>query len=407
MFAFYKSIFGDVLTDKIKISIFGSTGSIGVNTVDVVHRAGSINRFDVKVLSGGENIKLLAQQAQKLKPDLVVTAFPSRLEELEGYLSGSGIRVLAGDEALVEAACIHSDWTMSSIVGAAGIKVGLKSLEHGGTLALANKETLVCAGALVNKLAKKFKAKIIPVDSEHSAVFQCLRGEKISEVESVTLTASGGPFRNLPIERLEKVSPDQAANHPNWSMGKKISIDSASMFNKGLEVVEAHHLFSLSGEKIKVLIHPQSIVHALVNFNDGSTIAQMGNPDMRSAISFALNYPNRSFLDMKRLDLVELSSLTFEKVDFARWPSLKMAYHVIELGGYAGVVFNAAKEEASEAFINKEIGFLEMYKCVEAVIEYLSDKGYFKNKISSIDEIFEIDKLARSLSQKYLNKKCM
>ena len=313
------------MTDRKQISIFGSTGSIGVNTVDILLRSGGRNKFHVKVLSGGNNVKLLAEQAIKLQAELVVTAFSNKLEELNSYLSGSGIQASAGEGALLEAACIHCDWTMSSIVGAAGIKVGLKSLEHGGVLALANKETMVCAGDLAKKLAKKYQSKIIPVDSEHSAIFQCLRGEKITEVESVTLTASGGPFRNLPIDELKNVSPSEAANHPNWSMGKKISIDSASMFNKGLEVVEAHHLFSLSGDMINVLIHPESIIHALVNFNDGASIAQMGVPDMRSAIGFALNYPDRSFLDIKRMDLRELSALTFEKVDFNRWPSLRLA----------------------------------------------------------------------------------
>ena len=393
------------MTDRKQISIFGSTGSIGVNTVDILLRSGGRNKFSVKVLSGGNNVKLLAEQAIKLQAELVVTAFSNKLEELNSYLLGSGIQASAGEGALVEAACIHCDWTMSSIVGAAGIKVGLKSLEHGGVLALANKETMVCAGDLAKKLAKKHQSKIIPVDSEHSAIFQCLRGENIKEVESITLTASGGPFRNLPIDELKNVSPNEAANHPNWSMGKKISIDSASMFNKGLEVIEAHHLFSLSGDMINVLIHPESIIHALVNFNDGTSIAHMGVPDMRSAIGFALNYPDRSFLDIKRMDLLELSALTFEKVDFNRWPSLRLAYTVIDLGGSAGVVYNAVKEEALEAYINEEIGFLDMFRCVETVIEYLECKNYFTNKNMNIDEIFENDKIARDLSQKYLKGK--
>ena len=393
------------MTDRKQISIFGSTGSIGVNTVDILLRSGGRNKFHVKVLSGGNNVKLLAEQAIKLQAELVVTAFSNKLEELNSYLLGSGIQASAGEGALLEAACIHCDWTMSSIVGAAGIKVGLKSLEHGGVLALANKETMVCAGDLAKKLAKKYQSKIIPVDSEHSAIFQCLRGEKITEVESVTLTASGGPFRNLPIDELKNVSPSEAANHPNWSMGKKISIDSASMFNKGLEVVEAHHLFSLSGDMINVLIHPESIIHALVNFNDGASIAHMGVPDMRSAIGFALNCPDRPFLDIKRMDLLELSALTFEKVDFNRWPSLRLAYTVIDLGGSAGVVYNAVKEEALEAYINEEIGFLDMFRCVETVIEYLECKNYFTNKNMNIDEIFENDKIARDLSQKYLKGK--
>ena len=395
------------MTDRLTVSIFGSTGSIGVNTVDVLLQAGGEKSFRVRVLSGGDNVKLLAEQAIQLKAEVVVTVFPHKLEELESYLYGSGIQVLAGKKALVDSASICAEWTMSAIVGAAGIKVGLKSLEHGGILALANKETMVCAGDLANQLAKKYGSKIIPVDSEHSAIFQCLRGENMKEVESVTLTASGGPFKSLPIEKLKSVSPEQAANHPNWSMGKKISIDSASMFNKGLEVVEAHYLFSLSGHMIKVLIHPESIIHALVNFVDGSTIAHMSAPDMRSAIAFALNFPNRSYLDVKRMNLLDLSALTFEKVNFDRWPSLRLAYRVIDFGGSAGVVYNASKEEALEAFINKEIGFLDMYKCVEEVIMYLAREEHFKHEILTLNQIFEHDKLARTLSRKYLKNKCI
>ena len=211
---------------------------------------------------------------------------------------------------------------MSSIVGAAGIKVGINSAKHGGTIALANKETMVCAGNIIHNVAKEHNTTIIPVDSEHSAIFQCCRGEKKDEIESITLTASGGPFRDWSIDKLKDVTPETAANHPNWSMGKKISIDSASMFNKGLELIEANVLFGLEGQKINVLIHPQSIVHAFVNFNDGSTIAQMSRPDMISAIGFALNYPDRSYINVERMDLIKVGSLTFEEIDFERWPAL-------------------------------------------------------------------------------------
>ena len=388
-----------------EISIFGSTGSIGSTTVKLLLQQGGSERYDVKVLTGGNNIKLLADQAIKLCAGRVVTAYDEKLEELQFYLKGSGIEVAAGEEALLDASNIYSDWAMSSIVGAAGIKVGINSAKHGRTIALANKETMVCAGNIINNIAKEHNTTIIPVDSEHSAIFQCCRGEKKDEIESITLTASGGPFRDWPIDKLKDVSAETAANHPNWSMGKKISIDSASMFNKGLEVIEANVLFGLEGQKINVLIHPQSIVHAFVNFNDGSTIAQMSRPDMISAIGFALNYPDRSYINVERMDLIKTGSLTFEEMDFERWPALRLAYDIINLQSSSGAAYNASKEEALTAFIENEIGFLDMYKCVHYVINYLKGGGYFKNKSLGLSEIFEVDSLARKLTKKYITNK--
>ena len=387
------------------ISIFGSTGSIGSTTVKLLLQQGGSENYDVKVLTGGNNIKLLADQAIKLCAGRVVTAYDEKLEELQFYLKGSGIEVAAGEEALLDASNIYSDWAMSSIVGAAGIKVGINSAKHGGTIALANKETMVCAGNIINKVAKEHDTTIIPVDSEHSAIFQCCRGEKKDEIESITLTASGGPFRDWPIDKLKDVSAETAANHPNWSMGKKISIDSASMFNKGLEVIEANVLFGLEGQKINVLIHPQSIVHAFVNFNDGSTIAQMSRPDMISAIGFALNYPDRSYINVERMDLIRTGSLTFEEMDFERWPALRLAYDIINLQSSSGAAYNASKEEALTAFIENEIGFLDMYKCVHYVINYLKGGGYFENKSLGLSEIFEVDSLAIKLTKKYITNK--
>ena len=388
-----------------EISIFGSTGSIGSTTVKLLLQQGGSENYDVKVLTGGNNIKLLADQAIKLCAGRAVTAYDEKLEELQFYLKGSGIEVAAGEEALLDASNIYSDWAMSSIVGAAGIKVGINSAKHGGTIALANKETMVCAGNIINNVAKEHDTTIIPVDSEHSAIFQCCRGEKKDEIESITLTASGGPFRDWPIDKLKDVSAETAANHPNWSMGKKISIDSASMFNKGLEVIEANVLFGLEGQKINVLIHPQSIVHAFVNFNDGSTIAQMSRPDMISAIGFALNYPDRSYINVERMDLIKTGSLTFEEMDFERWPALRLAYDIINLQSSSGAAYNASKEEALTAFIENEIGFLDMYKCVHHVINYLKGGGYFENKSLGLSEIFEVDSLARKLTKKYITNK--
>ena len=387
------------------ISIFGSTGSIGSTTVKLLLQQGGSEHYDVKVLTGGYNIKLLAEQAIKLCAGRAVTAYDEKLEELQFYLKGSGIAVAAGEEALLDSSNIYSDWVMLSIVGAAGIKVGINSAKHGGTIALANKETLVCAGNIINNVAKEYNTTIIPVDSEHSAIFQCCRGEKKDEIESITLTASGGPFRDWPIDKLKDVSAKTAANHPNWSMGKKISIDSASMFNKGLEVIEANVLFGLEGQKINVLIHPQSIVHGFVNFNDGSTIAQMSRPDMISAIGFALNYPDRSYINVERMDLIKTGSLTFEEMDFERWPALRLAYDIINLQSSSGAAYNASKEEALTAFIENEIGFLDMYKCVYYVINYLKGGGYFVNKSLGLSEIFEMDSLARKLTKKYITNK--
>jgi 1-deoxy-D-xylulose-5-phosphate reductoisomerase len=391
--------------DRRKISIFGSTGSIGSTTAKLLLQQGGSDVYDINVLTGGDNVKLLADQAIELSARLAITAFEENLEELEFYLKGSGINVAAGETALIESSDIYSDWTMSSIVGAAGIKVGINSTKHGGTIALANKETMVCAGNIINNIAKKYNTRIIPVDSEHSAIFQCCRGEKKDDIESITLTASGGPFRDWPIEKIKNVNAEIAANHPNWSMGKKISIDSASMFNKGLEVIEANALFGLEGKNINVLIHPQSIVHAFVNFKDGSTIAQMSLPDMSTAIGFALNYPNRSYINVERMDLSNIGNLTFEEMDYERWPALCLAYEIIELQSSAGAVYNASKEEALTAFINNKIGFLDMYESVNYVINYLKGEGYFENKFLSLNEVFESDSLARKLTKNYITNK--
>jgi 1-deoxy-D-xylulose-5-phosphate reductoisomerase len=293
---------------------------------------------------------------------------------------------------------------MSAIIGAAGIEVGLNSAKHGGVLALANKETLVCAGNLLKEIALKNSTIIIPVDSEHSAIFQCLRGEKEDAIESITLTASGGPFRDWPLEKLNYVEPREAARHPNWSMGKKISIDSASMFNKGLEVIEASSLFALPKEKINVLIHPQSIVHGFISFKDGASIAQMSSPDMLTAIGFSLNYPDRPHVKVDRLNLSKVHNLNFEEVDFNRWPALRLAYKVIDLKSTAATVYNASKEVASEAFIEGKIGFLDMFVCVDYVVDYLNKKNYFSTNYFGLSEVFESDSLSRKITREYISK---
>mgnify|MGYP001185219946 FL=1 len=385
-----------------KISIFGSTGSIGCNTVKLLLQQGGSSNYNVQVLTGGKNVKVLADQAIKLKAKMAVTAHDEKLNELRFYLKDSEINVAAGKKALIDSSHIKSDWTMSAIIGAAGIEVGLNSAKHGGVLALANKETLVCAGNLLKEIALKNSTIIIPVDSEHSAIFQCLRGEKEDAIESITLTASGGPFRDWPLEKLKYVEAGDAAKHPNWSMGKKISIDSASMFNKGLEVIEASSLFALSKDKIKVLIHPQSIVHGFIGFKDGASIAQMSSPDMLTAIGFSLNYPNRPYVKVDRMNLGKIHNLNFEEIDFNRWPALGLAYDVIDLKSTSATVYNAAKEEASEAFIEGKIGFLDMFTCVDYVIDYLIKKDYFATNYCGLAEIFESDSLSRKITRKYI-----
>ena len=387
-----------------KISIFGSTGSIGCNTVKLLLQQGGSSNYSVQVLTGGKNVKVLADQAIKLKAKTAVTAHDDKLNELRFYLKDSEINVAAGKKALIDSSHIKSDWTMSAIIGAAGIEVGLNSAKHGGVLALANKETLVCAGNLLKEIALKNGTIIIPVDSEHSAIFQCLRGEKADAIESITLTASGGPFRDWPLEKLNYVEPREAARHPNWSMGKKISIDSASMFNKGLEVIEASSLFALPKEKINVLIHPQSIVHGFISFKDGASIAQMSSPDMLTAIGFSLNYPDRPHVNVDRLNLSKVHNLNFEEVDFNRWPALRLAYKVIDLKSTAATVYNAAKEEASEAFIEGKIGFLDMFTCVDYVVDYLNKKNYFSTNYFGLSEIFESDSLSRKITREYITK---
>ena len=390
--------------EKKQIAILGSTGSIGTQALEVIAQHPSL--FSVEVLTANNNSSLLIEQAKKFKPNVVVIKNKEKYKAVNDALFDLGIKVFCGEKSLEDV--VESDnitLVLTALVGYSGLKPTIKAIKSGKNIALANKETMVCAGNIINNIAKKYNTRIIPVDSEHSAIFQCCRGEKKDDIESITLTASGGPFRDWPIEKIKNVNAEIAANHPNWSMGKKISIDSASMFNKGLEVIEANALFGLEGKNINVLIHPQSIVHAFVNFKDGSTIAQMSLPDMSTAIGFALNYPNRSYINVERMDLSNIGNLTFEEMDYERWPALCLAYEIIELQSSAGAVYNASKEEALTAFINNKIGFLDMYESVNYVINYLKGEGYFENKFLSLNEVFESDSLARKLTKNYITNK--
>ena len=311
-----------------RVSVFGSTGSIGESTFDLLRR----DEVQVVALTGGRNVARLAEQARALRAELAVTCYPECLPALREALAGSGVETAAGAAALIEAADRPVDWAMSAIVGAAGLAPGFRALRHGGTLALANKESLVTAGPLLMAEAARHGARILPVDSEHSAIFQALRGERMEAVERVTLTASGGPFRSWPLARLAAATVAEASTHPNWAMGQRITIDSASMFNKAMELIETREFFGFLPDQIEVLVHPQSIVHALVAFRDGAVMAHMGAPDMRHAIGHALSWPERAALPVPRLDLARIGSLTFETPDEARFPALRLAREVMAAG---------------------------------------------------------------------------
>ena len=376
-----------------RVTILGATGSIGQNTIDLIRR--EPGAYKVVALTGGANIARLAEDARALGADLAVTAYDDRLEDLRAALAGSGIAVAAGTQAVIEAARRPADWIMSAIVGSAGLAPGLAALEQGTTLALANKESLVCAGALLLETARRHGARILPVDSEHSAVFQALAGEEMESVERIVITASGGAFRDWPIERLARATVAEASRHPNWDMGQRITIDSASMFNKALEVIETREFFGVKPEQIEVLVHPESLVHALVGFTDGALMAHVGAPDMRHAIGYALHWPERRALPVPRLNLAEVGTMTFRAPDEARYPALRLARMVMEAGGLAGAAFNAAKERSLDGFIAGRLGFLEMAVVVERVLDRFVTQGDHVNAAMTLDNVSETDHVAR------------
>ena len=377
-----------------RISVFGSTGSIGVNTLDLL-TPGSV---DIVALTGGRNIALLAAQARRFNAQIAVTAYEDCLPGLRAALAGSGVAVAAGSAAIAEAADRPADWTMSAIVGAAGLVPGLRALAHGGTLALANKESLVTAGPLLMAAARQHGATILPVDSEHSAVFQALAGQDVTGVERIIITASGGPFRDWTFEQMARATPEQAVAHPNWSMGQRISIDSASLFNKALELIETKEYFCVSPGTIEVLVHPQSIVHALVGFRDGGLLAHLGPPDMRHAIGYALHWPERGDVPVARLDLAALGALEFAAPDPTRFPALRLAREVMETGGLAGAAFNAAKEVALDHFIEHFISFTHMAEVVEETLSRISRQNGLTNAPDGLNDVLLMDKLAREMA---------
>jgi len=381
------------------VSVLGATGSIGESAFDLLMRSGGPERYRTVALTGAANVARLAEMARALRAEVAVTALPEKLGELRAALTGSGTEAAAGAAAIAEAAARPADWTLSAIIGAAGLPPGLEVLRRGGTLALANKESLVAAGRLVMSEAARGKARILPVDSEHSALFQVLGHENLESVESVTITASGGAFRDWPLDRLARATVAEASCHPNWSMGQRITIDSASMFNKALELIEAHEFFGLGEDRIKVLVHPQSIIHAMVSHVDGGSVAHMGAPDMRHAIGYALNWPQRAALPVPALDLAQLGTLTFAAPDEVRWPALRLAREVIRAGGAAGAVLNAAKEQALDDFIAGRIGFADMAGAVEHVLDLCAGEAGFAESPADLDTVLAWDARGRHLAR--------
>ncbi len=381
-----------------KVSILGSTGSIGVNALDVI--GSHPDKFKVVGLAAGENYELLLSQIEKFKPRTASLLSKTGADKLKQRLHDKKVSITSGIDGAIEVATLSdADMVISAIVGAAGLIPTISALKAGKTIALANKETLVMAGEIIMK-ERGGRERIIPVDSEHSAIFQALSGEKRKNIRRLILTASGGPFRNLPIEQFKNVTPDDALKHPNWRMGQKVTIDSATLMNKGLEVIEAKWLFDVPAENIEVLIHPQSIIHSLVEFVDGSVIAQLGIPDMRIPISYALNYPDRLENTLPSLDLAHIKNLSFEKPDTVKFPCLKFAFEALKIGGTMPAVLNAANETAVNAFLNREISFNGIHETIKKTMD-----SHEAGNIREISDILKADKWAREYTKKLINKK--
>ena len=377
-----------------RVSILGATGSIGTSTLDLVER--EPDRFEVVALTAAKNVDALADAALRTNASLAVIDDPQLYPALKARLEGSRVEAATGRDALDEAAT-SADWIMAAIVGCAGLEPVMKAVGAGKTVALANKEALVTAGALMTGEAHRTGAEILPVDSEHNAIFQCLSNNRSVDVSRIILTASGGPFRTRSSEEMARMTPKQAVAHPNWSMGAKISVDSATMMNKGLELIEAHHLFNLPSAQIDIVVHPQSIVHSMVEYVDGSVIAQMGSPDMRIPIAHTLAYPERMPTPAERLSLTKIGKLEFEVPDPVRFPALRLARAALEAGGAQPIALNAANEVAVAAFLAKRMGFLDIPRLVEQVMARIGATAP-----QSIADVLDIDRQARALSAEYI-----
>jgi len=370
------------------VTILGSTGSVGTQTIDLL--AGAPERFQVRALVAGKNTALLARQAVTLGAELAVVADEAALPALQQALAGTGIDTAGGARAVVEAASLPADWTMAAITGAAGLESTLAAIRRGAVVALANKEALVCAGEVMLKAVRAAGATLLPVDSEHNAIFQSLADGNRGAVEKIILTASGGPFRTASLEEMARATPEAALRHPIWSMGAKISIDSATMMNKGLELIEAARLFNLAEPAIGVLVHPQSVIHGLVFYHDGSVIAQLGSPDMRIPIAHTLAWPERMATSSPRLDLAQVCQLDFTEPDLTRFPALRLAREALKAGGGAPAILNAANEVAVDAFLNRKIGFLDIAATVHKVLDAMGTPP-----ADTLEEVVALDADAR------------
>jgi 1-deoxy-D-xylulose-5-phosphate reductoisomerase len=374
-----------------RVTVLGSTGSVGCNTIDLIER--QKDDFTVEALTAHRNVALLAAQARRLGARLAVIADPTLYDELKSALAGSAVEAAAGAAAVIEAASRPAEWVMAAIVGAAGLAPTLAAVRRGAIVALANKEVLVCAGALFMAEVGRHGATLLPVDSEHNAIFQVFEGRHVAAIDRIVLTGSGGPFRELALDAMGHVTPEQAIKHPNWSMGPKISVDSATMMNKGLELIEAHHLFNLPERQIEILINHQSIVHGMVVYRDGSMLAQLGSPDMRTPIAHTLAWPGRMAAPTAPLDLAALGRLTFAAPDPQRFPALRLARNALQQGGGCPTILNAANEVAVQAFLDKEIGYLDIARLVERTLESFDDTG-----LSTFDDVHNFDKEAREIA---------
>jgi 1-deoxy-D-xylulose-5-phosphate reductoisomerase len=379
-----------------RLSILGATGSIGTSTLEVVaHHPGA---FEVEALVGNQNLGALAAAAKACRARLAVTADPALYGALKSMLAGSATACAAGPAAVIEAAERPADMVMAAIVGADGLEPTLAAARRGATIALANKECLVSGGEVFTRAAKAAGAAILPVDSEHSAIFQCLETENLDQLERITLTASGGPFRIRSRDELARATPAEALKHPNWSMGRKVTIDSATLMNKGLELIEAFHLFPVTLEQLAVVIHPQSIVHSFVSYRDGSVIAQLGVPDMRTPIAYALAWPRRIAAPVEALDLARIGTLTFETVDAERFPSVSLARDALRCGGSASTILNAANEVAVTAFLAAELGFLGITRLVERSLARAEREGMVA-PLSTLDDVRAADRYGRRVAK--------
>ena len=384
---------------KRRIAILGATGSVGRSTLDLVER--SPERFEVVALTAQSNVDALAEAARRTGARLAVVADESCFADLADKLEGSGCRAAAGAEGLIEAAAGDADWVMAAIVGCAGLVPTMAAIEAGKTVALANKEALVTAGTLMTGAATRSGATLLPVDSEHNAIFQCLAGSRGADVARLVLTASGGPFLNASLDQMRAASPAQAVAHPRWSMGAKISVDSATLMNKGLELIEAHHLFRLASDRIDIVVHPQSVVHSLVEFVDGSLLAQLGSADMRIPIAFTLAWPERMETPAERLSLTDIARLDFEAPDMQRFPALRIAREALERGGSAAIVLNAANEVAVEAFLNGRIGFCDIVRLVEEALAQIDAAAP-----KSVAEVVALDLDVRERARAMIAESC-